>query len=326
MLVQPDVPGANQKKSGKMTARRITRMGRIGMALLSLALGLEWASGPESVRAGDREPSPEELRALLDRVISNQHRDDAALEEYERIERRRVRQREKDTAPSEDKTFRVIPSGTGNARIVIEENGRPVDQALYRKQLENLEQALTAALDPAQPKQKQAAEKFAKRMRERREMVDAVRNAFRYTWLGREKRNGRTLAKFRLDPNPEFKPTSRNTSLFANIRATIWVDETAGQLARVEAEIFRDIYFVGGLLGKVYRGGRFVMEQAEVAPGIWLPTLYDYNFAGRKFLYGLEVHELTEVRHYRRIGLPREALAAIRRELTGSTRTAHSDP
>jgi len=301
-------------------------MGRNGLALFFLALGLAWVFGPEGVRAGDGEPSPEELRALLDRVISNQHRDDVALEAYERIERRRVRQREKDATPSEDKTFRVIPSGTGSTRIVIEENGRPVDQALYRKQLENLEQALIAALDTAQPKQKQAAEKFARRTRERREMVDAARDAFRYTWLGRETRNGRTLAKFRLDPNPEFKPTSRNASLFANIRATVWVDETASQLVRVEAEIFRDIYFVGGLLGKVYRGGRFVMEQAEVAPGIWLPTLYDYNFAGRKFLFGLEVHELTEVRHYRRIGPPKEALVAIRRELAGSSRTARSDP
>lgn len=304
----------------------MTRMRRIRLALLPLALGLAWTSGPEGVRASDREPSPAELRALLDRVISNQHRDDAALEEYERIERRLVRQHEKDATPSEDKTFRIIPSGTGSTRIVIEENGRPVDQMFYRRQLENLEQALIAALEPAQPKQKPAAEKFAKRTRERREMVDAARDAFRYTWLGREPRNGRILTKFRLDPNPEFKPTSRNTSLFANIRATVWVDEAAGQLVRVEAEIFRDIYFIGGLLGKVYRGGRFVMEQAEVAPGVWLPTLYNYNFVGRKFLFGLEVHERTEARQYRRIGPPKEALVAIRRELTGTSRSARSDP
>ncbi len=299
-------------------------MRRIGLALLSLVLGLVCTSGSEGVRAGDREPSRDEQRALLLRVLSNQHRDDAALEEYERIEHRQVRQHEKDAAPTEDKTFRVIPTGTGIARIVIRENGRPVDPALYRKQLQNFEQALVLALNPAQPRQKQAAEKFAKRVREHWEMVEAVRDAFRYTWLGRETRNGRTLARIQLDPNPEFKPTARSTSLFANVRATVWVDEDAGQLVRIEAEIFRDIYFGAGLLGKVYRGGRFVMEQAEVTPGIWLPTLYDYNFAGRKFLFGLEVHELTEVSHYRRIGPPKEALVTIRRELADSA--SRSDP
>ncbi len=306
-----------------MTAKRTTETPGIWLALLTLALCLSWAAGSQRARADDREPSREQLRALLERVIANQHRDDAALEEYERIEHRQVRQHEKDTALSEDKTFRVIPAGTGIARILIEENGRPVDSAVYRKQLQNLEQALVAVVNP-QPRQKQAEEKYARRTRERREMVDAARDAFRYTWLGRETRNGRTLAKLRLDPNPEFKPTSRNTNFFANIRATVWVDEAAEQVVRIEAEIFRDIYFGGGLLGKVYRGGRFVMEQAEVAPGIWLPTLYDYNFAGRKFLFSMEVHERTEVSRYRRIGPPKEALVAIRRELAGGT--ARSDP
>jgi hypothetical protein len=96
------------------------------------------------------------------------------------------------------------------------------------------------------------------------------------------------------------------------------VDEAAGQIVRVEAELFRDISFGGGVLGKIYRGSRMVFEQAEVAPGIWLPTRYEYNFAGRKFLFGFEVHETTEASHYRRIGPPAEALAIIRQEMSQS--------
>ena len=65
----------------------------------------------------------------------------------------------------------------------------------------------------------------------------------------------------------------------------IWVDESAVQIARIEADVTSDIAFGGGIIGKVYRGGHFVVEQAEVAPGIWLPTLYIYNVGGRKFLF-----------------------------------------
>jgi len=304
-----------------MAAERnaMTRPIPLAVSFLSLALWLPWAA-----RADDRPPSPEQLRALVERVVANQHRDDAALEEYERIERRQVRRHEKDTGLAEDKTFRVIPTGAGIQRVLIEEDGRPVDSALYRKQLQNVEQALVLALNPSQPRQKQAAKKYAKRAREHSEMVDAVPNAFRYTWLGRETRNGRALIKLRLEPNPDFQPASRTASLLAYVRATAWVDASAEQLVRIEAEIFRDIYFGGGLLGKVYRGGRFVMEQAEVAPGIWLPTLYEYDLAGRKFLFGTEVHEKTEASRYRRIGPPSEALTAIRRELGGGL--ARSDP
>ncbi len=297
---------------------------RLCLIALPLALALA-GTGSGRLRADDRAPSPEELRALVARVISNQLRDDAALEQYERIERRQVRKSESDTAPAEDKTFRVVPTGTGTVRVQVEERGRPVDAELYRKQLRDLEQALLWALNSAESRQKQRVEKGSRRARERAETVDAVRDAFRYTWLGRETRNGRTLARLQLEPNPAFKSTSRNTSLFKAVRATVWVDEGTAQLARLEAELVRDISFGGGILGKAYRGGRFVIEHAEVAPGVWLPTRYDYNFTGRKFVFGFELHELTEVSHYRRIGPPREALLAIRREL-GSVTASPSIP
>lgn len=290
--------------------------GRI--AHLVLALVMAQPAGAAQAGADDRAPSPEERRTLIERVIANQHRNDAAMELYERLERRQARKNEQQTALAEEKTFRVVPTGTGTVRVLVEENGRAVDAAHYRKQLRDLEQALIWALDPAEPKQKRRVEKAARRARERTEMVEAARDAFLFNWAGRETSNGRRLAKFALEPNPAFKPASRNTSLLTRVRATLWLDESAGQLARVEAEIIRDISFGGGVLGKVYRGGRFVMEQAEVAPGVWLPTRYEYNFEGRKFLFGFELHELTEASRYRRIGPPKEALAAIRSELNNT--------
>jgi hypothetical protein len=308
-------------------ARERTAMSRpLGLAVFTLALAMGGAAWPPGVSPEDRLLTPAELRELLDRVIANQHRDDAMLEEYERVERRQIRRHEKDTSLSEDKTFRVLPTGTGRARIEIENYGRAVDPALYRRQLQTLEQTLAADLSLAgQARQKQAAEKYAKKAQDREEMVNALRDAYHLTWLGRETYHGRALAKIHFEPNPDYKPTSRNTTLFANVRATVWVDEAAGQLVRLDAEIFRDISFGGGVIGKVYRGGRFVLEQTEIAPGIWLPTLYDSNLSGRKFLFSAELHERTQMSSYRRVGRPPEVLAALRRELSSET-PARSDP
>ncbi len=298
---------------------------RVCFPALSLAFALLCAAGAAGAQTTDRALSPEAIRALVDRVIANQHRNDAALEEYERIERRLVRKNASDQTPAEDRTFRVIPAGTGTVRVQVEERGQPVDAEFYRRQLRSVEWALVWALNPGEHKQKQRVEKAARRSRERGELVDAVRDAFRFSWLGRETRNARTLVKLQLEPNPAFKPASRHTSFLTAVRATIWLDEAAGQLVRLEAELARDFSVGAGVLGKVYRGGRFVMEQAEVASGVWLPTSYEYNFTARKLLFGFEVHELTEVSHYHRIGPPQEALAAIRRELSG-TATSRSDP
>ena len=299
-------------------------MRRFFLAILPLALATLSPAALDA-RGDDRAPTPEEQRALLDRVIASQHHDDAAIELYERIERQLVRKGGHDSGPAEDKTFRVVPTGTGTLRVQTAENRRPIDAELYRKQLRELEQALLNSLNPNVPRHKQVQEKFARRQRERAESVEATRNAFLYTWLGRETRDGRVLAKFRLEPNPAYKPTSRTTSLFAHVRGTAWVDEAAGQLARIEVEVFRNISFGGGVLGKVYRGSRVAMEQADVAPGIWLPVRYAYDFMGRKFLFGFELHEITEASNYHRIGPPEEALAAIRRELsqTATSNASH---
>jgi hypothetical protein len=93
------------------------------------------------------------------------------------------------------------------------------------------------------------------------------------------------------------------------------VDESQAQFARVEADIATDITFVGGLAGKVYHGGHVVMVQEEVAPDIWLPTLYNYEVDGRKFLFAFGVHERTEITRYRRVGPPPQAVEILRNEL-----------
>ena len=61
------------------------------------------------------------------------------------------------------------------------------------------------------------------------------------------------------------------------------------------------------------------MEQSEVAPGIWLPTLYTYDVDGRKFLLGFGVHERTDVSQYRHLGPPSQSIEIIRSELNNLT-------
>jgi hypothetical protein len=295
------------------------RLRTIRLQVAALAALLLCSSARVCAQSQSGGLTPAELRALVERVAANQHRDDAALDQYERIERRVVRQGPKDKAPGDDKTWRVIPWGTGNIRLLLEEAGKPVDAALYRKQLQDVVQALDHSANPNSARQKQEEEKFARRKRERASLVDAAKDAFIYTLLGREDRNGRPLMKFSAEPNPNFKPASRLTSFFANVRAIAWVDEASSQVVRFEAEIFKDISVGGGIIGKVYRGGRFVLEQMEVAPGVWLPTLYQFDFDGRKFLFSFDVHETTTASRYRRIGPPKEALATLRRELSSGS-------
>jgi len=262
-------------------------------------------------------PTAEQLHWLLGRVIENQHRNDRAIEEYERIEHVVVRKDEGAEVIS-DRTERLFPSGTGLFHLQTAQSVPPVSPELRRRQLQNAIFALDLYLHPNE-RVRQDVVKFEKRRHDRADLVDAMAQAFHATWAGRETRGSQTLAKILLDPDPSFKPASHLSAAFEHVHAVLWVDESQSQTARVEIEITSDITFGGGIVAKVYHGGHFVMEQSEVAPGTWLPTLYTYDVDGRKFVVGFNVHEETRVSHYHHVGPPSQSIEVLRNELNELT-------
>ncbi len=265
-----------------------------------------------AVPASEPTVAPEPSR-LLDHVIANQKKDEAALEVFERIERLETRRNPKDPVPASVKIARVIPSGTGMDKIPVDAAGNPPDAAAYRARLESLERALALIVNNNRA-QRDAVEKYAKRRKERNELIDATRSAFLFTFVAREPRGDHLLAKYEMTPNPAFKPTSRLTSIYPKVHGYVWVDEDAAELARIEGDVTEDIS-IGLFLGKIYKGSHFMQERYEVQPGLWQPSFSQHDFDGRKLFSGFSIHERTFYSNYRYIGPPTEALKVIRKEL-----------
>jgi hypothetical protein len=278
-------------------------------ALFLFAGSSEYTQEPVAVHVGDQ---PND-HALFDRVVENQKKNDAAMDLYERLERVEIHKVNGENQSTEVKVSRVVPAGTGAAHLPVGADGKVADQNAYRAELERLEKALIWAAETGRT-QRDAYEKIAKKRRERDELIGAARAAFLFTLIGSEQRDGRELLKYRMDPNPTFKPTTRATSVYPRVRGTVWIDEASGQLARIEGEVTEDIS-LGLFLARVYRGSRFMQERYEMVPGLWLPSFSQYDFDGRKFLSSFSLHERTFYSNYRRVGTPKEALELVRAEL-----------
>ena len=258
-------------------------------------------------------PNKPDDHALFDRVVENQKKSDAAMDLYERLERVEIHKVNGENQSTEVKVSRVVPAGTGAAHLPMGTDGKISDHNAYRAELEKLEKALVWAAETGRT-QREAYEKIAKKRRERDELIGAARAAFLFTLIGNEQRDGRVMLKYRMDPNPTFKPTSRATSIYPRVRGTVWIDEGTGELARIEGEVTEDIS-LGLFLARVYRGSRFMQERYEMVPGLWLPSFSQYDFDGRKFLSSFSLHERTFYSNYRRVGTPKEALELVRTEL-----------
>jgi hypothetical protein len=246
------------------------------------------------------------------RVVDNEKQSEKQMDEYERTQRTEKRRTASDQSPSTT-CWRLFPTGIGIDKIPLGADGKPSNVETYRNDLEKLEKYLAWVVEGGSA-QNQARQKADRRRNERFELMEATRQAFLFTLEGKEVRDGRTLLRYRLQPNPAFRPTTHNTILFTRVRGTLWVDEQASQLAKLDGVVTEDVS-LALFLAKVYKGSHFMQERYEVLPGLWEPTFEQYDFDGRKYLMPFSIHERTFYSDYRRIGPPKEAMQVVRAEL-----------
>lgn len=265
---------------------------------------------PNTIAAGN--PADD----ILAQVIANQKKTEAALEVYERTQRIESRRPGSDANSVEVKAWRVFPFGTGLDRIPLTPEAKPQNPETYRADLEKLERLLVWAAQSGSA-QRDAYAKVERKRKERTDLIEATRAAFIFTPLGAEMRGDRKLLKYAIKPNPEYKPTTRNATVFTRVEGTVWVDEQSNELAKIEGRVTEDIS-LALFLAKVYKGSHFMQERYELFPGMWLPTFEQYDFDGRRFLMPFSIHERTFYENYRRVGPPKEAVELVRSELNKS--------
>ena len=285
----------------------------IALPVAALTVTAATQVGSTTMRASEPDSSAA-TRDLFKQVIDGVKESERAQNLYERVERVEMRKQSGDGTPYSVKVSRVIPAGTGMAKITLGSDGKPPDAEAYRAELDKLVKSLMWAAETGQP-QREAYEKVKKKQKDRDELIEATRNAFIFTLLGQEPRGDQMLSKYRMEPNPAFKATSRATSIYAKVKGFVWVDDASHQLARVEGEVTDDIS-IGLFLGKVNKGSRFLQDRYEMSPGLWLPTFSQYDFDGRKLFSSFAVHEKTFYSGYKRVGTPAEAIPVIQAELT----------
>lgn len=257
--------------------------------------------------------SPSAPSDLLDRVVANLKRSEVLLDQYERVQRMERRKTGSDRDPFDTKMWLLFPGGTGVHKFPLAAEGKLLSTEGYRNDLEKFEKFLVWAAQDGTA-QKEAYAKVERRRKERFDLIDATLQAFRFTLVGKEMRDNRTLLRYSMTPNPKYKPTSRNTTIFTKVSGTIWIDEQSSELAKVEGNVTSDIS-LALFLAKVYKGSHFMQERYQIVPGIWEPTYEQYDFDGRKFLSPVSIHERTFYSNYKRVGPPKEAVEVVRAEL-----------
>ena len=106
---------------------------------------------------------------------------------------------------------------------------------------------------------------------------------------------------FDFEANPEYKPRNLTERIVQKLAGSIWVDEKAHDVVRLEAYFADDAKIAGGALASVQKGSNFGFEQEYVNNEVWLPTLVEIHVSARVLLVkGLRATDVTRYSDYKK--------------------------
>ncbi len=176
----------------------------------------------------------------------------------------------------------LVETKDATAGMLIAEDGHPLNP----QQREQEEARLANYVrNPEELNKKRKQEKEDAEHSQR--ILRALPEAFLYEPDGTEKGTdmvghaGDELVRLKFRPNPDYNPPSRVEQVLTGMAGHLLIDATEQRLAEIDATLQKDVSFGWGILGHLDRGGRFLVQQADVGDHQWEVTRMELLFSGK---------------------------------------------
>jgi hypothetical protein len=187
---------------------------------------------------------------------------------------------------------------------VTKRDGKPLSDAEAKKEAEKAQKRVEEI-------QKRKATKVVKEEKAREEDkqqeddndvgIEKFLRACQFVNPRRERFRGQGLLVFDFEANPEYKPRNLAERVVQKLAGSIWVDEEAHDVVRLEAYFAGDARIVGGVLASVQKGSSVVFEQEYINNEVWLPTLAEIHVSARVLLVkGLRATDVIRYSDYKK--------------------------
>ncbi|MGA9981044.1 MAG: hypothetical protein WBQ08_20655 [Candidatus Sulfotelmatobacter sp.] len=195
--------------------------------------------------------------------------------------------RSRKQTPHGSQTKLYVETRDAMAGMVIAYNDRPVTEAELAGEQAHL-QGLRDQPEQLRHKQSQEKETTDRFVR----ILKALPLVYVYEYDGTETatadfgKAGEPLVRLKFRPNPNYNPPSHlSEQALGGTQGTILIDAERHRIARIEGTVFKDVNFAWGFLGKLDKGGHFLIAQTDVGDGTWEITRMTLSFTGKLFLF-----------------------------------------
>lgn len=139
-------------------------------------------------------------------------------------------------------------------------------------------------------------------------IIKAMPQAFLYEAAGTEKGTasvghpGDDLVRLNFRPNPNYQPPSHVEQVLTGMQGHILIDQNENRIAEIDGTLEKEVGFGWGILGHLDRGGRFLVQQADVGNRNWEATRMELSFTGKILLFKkLNIHSTDIFTDFRQV-------------------------
>lgn len=215
---------------------------------------------------------------LMRRIVQNEI--NAASDNRTRISFRGVK-----TTPKGSATKLYVETPEATAGEVIAYNGQPLTAEQRQIEESRIERFIN---NPGELKKKCAQDHEVADRTLR--ILRALPEAFLFEYAGEETGSravagaGSRLLKLAFRPNPAYEPPSHVEEVLTGLQGFVLIDAAHDRLAAIDGTLFKDVPFGWGILGRLNRGGRFIVQQSNVGDDLWQVSSMTMNFTGKLLL------------------------------------------
>ena len=250
------------------------------LVLLPAALVLLCAAshGDDGPSQGPNFSNDPKARELVRRVVANELEQEARDKSHYMFRLKRV-------TPKGTSLKEIVQTDQGSvARTLLIDGKAPTEDQKRSEQ----DKITKLANDPDAQRQRMKREKEDENRAQI--MIKALPNAFFYQEIGRDG----DIIKLRFRPDPNYEPASREESVYTGMAGELWLNIPQQRLRKIDAQLFHDVDFGWGILGRLYRGGSFMVEQEQVDGTHWDTTVMKLDLTGKALIFKSLVYKEQE--------------------------------
>jgi hypothetical protein len=248
-----------------------------GLLLFSCAAMADEGSSSSSQQAPNFQNNPQ-AREFVRKVVANE------LSQEERDKSHYMFKLKKVT-PKGTKIQEIVQTDQGSIARTLMVDGRAPTEDEKRAEEQKIQRLIG---DTDEQKRRQKRDKEDENRAQI--MVRALPNAFFYQEIGRD---GDTL-KLSFRPDPNYQPQSHEESVYTGMAGELWLNVPQQRLRKIDAHLFHDVDFGWGILGRLYKGGGFMVQQEQVDGSHWDTTVMKLDLTGKAMMFKSLVYNEQE--------------------------------